>query len=463
MKTKLTVLVLFVAMSVGPSAVARPLSRREVIALALSVSPRVAAARAEEMAATAVKGQADAARWPQLSLATVVGPTLQASLVPGTAVLSTKSAYNSSLGINDFTAFVDAELSLIQPLYTFGKISSRREAAEAGIRARKAQTEMTRQEVALQAAQFYEGFLYARDAELFFEEIDHTLAGSLQSTSDRLTAGKQGVSSEDMLRLQVAQRVAALGRNRARAAQREAAAAVRAWIGLPSGDDLEVSEAHLDAISEGAPEDAQALAALALAHRPELAALDAGATARHRLADAERSGYWPDLFAMGYVSAAYAPGRDLVDTRYTSDPYYHFVPGIVVGLNWKLQGPMAGRRADEADAEALALEQTRRWVVAAVPAAVQKPFEEARRARGDIGDCTEGLHAAKQWLVHTTADYAAGLTDSRAVTDSVEAYAMLRTSSLEARYRFNTALAELAWATGTLGENGSTIYPGVTP
>ena len=81
-----------------------------------------------------------------------IGPSMKATVVPGTQVESTKSLYHD-LSVSDLSAVFLGNLTAIQPLYTFGKIAIRQEAADAGLRAREAQTRMTKADVAFEVAQ----------------------------------------------------------------------------------------------------------------------------------------------------------------------------------------------------------------------------------------------------------------------------------------------------------------------
>ena len=76
----------------------RALDRRTAIHLALAQNPRVAAARAEEAVLVAQRHQVDAARFPIVALDAGVGPSVKATLVPGTAVQSVEKAYGGFTG-----------------------------------------------------------------------------------------------------------------------------------------------------------------------------------------------------------------------------------------------------------------------------------------------------------------------------------------------------------------------------
>ena len=184
MNTARRVLSLALAMLAAPRAGARTLDRRAAVRAALAQNPRIAAARAEEAVLQAQRRQVDAARWPIVTLDAGVGPSLQATLVPGTAAQSVEQQYGS-LKLSDLSAAFVGNLSVIQPLYTFGKIATRQEATAHGLRAREAQTRMERADVAFEVARIYEGYLLARDADRFLDETIHWL----ESTWSRRRTG----------------------------------------------------------------------------------------------------------------------------------------------------------------------------------------------------------------------------------------------------------------------------------
>ena len=184
----------------APAANARTLDRRSAVQAALAQNPQIAAARAQEAVIKAQRRQVDSARWPMVTFTAGIGPSMKATVVPGTQVESTKSLYHD-LSVSDLSAVFLGNLTAIQPLYTFGKIAIRQEAADAGLRAREAQTRMTKADVAFEVAQIYEGYLYARDAQRYFDEILHWLASTRQTAQDHLAGKVKGVTERDLLRL----------------------------------------------------------------------------------------------------------------------------------------------------------------------------------------------------------------------------------------------------------------------
>lgn len=443
-------------LAVSTSATARTLDRRAAIRRALEQNPQIAAARADEQAVAAQRRQADAARWPMVSFTAAVGPSVQATLVPGTAVQSVESQYKN-LALSDLSVVLLGDLSVIQPLYTFGKIAKRQEAADHGLSARVAQTRMKKADVALAVATIYEGYLFARDADLSFGETLHWLDRTLESNEARQSKSPTGVGERDAMRLKSGRALAAMGQNQARAAMAEATSGLAAYLGFPQDEPIVFAESELESVGH-APENLPALVALAVDHRPELTAAREGQRAFDALARAEAAGFLPDIFALGLVSVAYTPGRDWIETRFVIDPLNHFYPALLVGLRWQFQWDMAQARAAEQHAQAENLRHTGEWASVGIPAEVRLAFEDIRRTDLDVARGTEGLLQARKWVVAAGADYAIGLLDAREISDALLAYTTLRTQLLRARFDHNVAMASLNKATGTLDGESELFY-----
>ena len=435
---------------------AETLSRGGAIELALSQNPRVAAARAVESQAEARRSQVQAARLPSITATVGVGPSLKARLVPGSGVESTENAYGD-VGLNDLSVGVAGQVEVTQPLYTFGKLDERWRATGHEIQARRAQGEMTRAELAKSVAEIYEGWLTARDAERFFDEAEHWLARTIEDTELAIKSDSQ-VTEQDLLRLQAGMAALRLGSNQARTGRRQAEAGLVAYLALPTGTPLAPKEDSQELLPSTLP-DTLSLIALARERRPELRALSSGSLAYRALADAEAAGNLPDFFAYASVRGAYTAGRDLAQSRYVYDPLGGYFPVLLLGARWQVTGTMASGRADEQRAMASELEHQGRWAAMGLAAEVTKAFEDIQRAKGDVEQAAKGIKVSKEWLVRASADFSIGLGSSKDVADASQAYVQLRVAALDAAYRHNVALAELARATGTLGDSTHKFYP----
>ena len=435
----------------------RTISRADAVRLASTDNPQVAETGAKIDRAKARQEQVRAARFPALSLQAFIATSEKAQLADEHGVRSTKSAYDFSF--NDLSAAFGGVLDLLQPLYTFGKIDLRAEATEHDLEASKAQVEMTRQRVALEAASLYEASLYALALERFMEDVIGTVERSIQDTDDRLNAGAADVSEEDVLRLKAALGLARLVKNAADAGLEQTDAGLHAYLDLDPEVPIALADTELDPIPHR-DVTLEALVALARENRPELRALREGITGYERLADAEAAAYFPDFFLLGFVSGAYTPGREWANSRYAVDPLGHLVPGALVGARWELKWDTAGARAAEVRSDATKLRNRLAWAERGIPAEVEKLYRDRIRYERDAAQLAETVPVTKRWTVRATADYSAGLGGSREVTDAVDAYVVARSKQFETTYRFNVTMAKLARATGTLRPGNGELYPG---
>jgi len=435
---------------------ARTLDRRTAIRIAAQQNPQVASARADEEVVRALGRQADAARWPLVTLTGAMGPSLIATLVPGTSDQSIEKLYKD-FKWSEVTVGFFGDLTVIQPIFTFGKIAKRQEAAAHGVAAREAQTRMKSADVAFEVAQIYEGYLFARDVERYLVETLHWLERTRESAQERLNNNAKNVGERDILRLQAGEALNQIGIDQARAGMAQAKAGLCAYLGFPQSEPITFAEAEQETVGR-TPGDVVSLVKLAMDHRPELAALREGQLSYNALASAEAAGYLPDVFALGLVSVAYTPGRDWVENRFVIDPLNHFIPGFLFGARWQFQAWMSGARAAEQRAQADSLRHLAEWADDGIPAEIRRAYEEIKRTDMDIVRGEDGVSKSRKWLVMAGTDYGIGFLDVRDVSDAVISYVSLRTALMRARYDRNVAMAALNKATGTLDKDGDLFY-----
>ena len=132
----------------------RVLSLNESLALAVQNSPQIKEEQFGVLKRQSQRAQANAARFAQLEITAVVGPSPRAR---GNQISSPDSKTDPAItGV-----FGLGTISLVQPLYTFGKIDSLREAAAHGIAVSQAQVHERATKVAMLVYEAYYGHLLA--------------------------------------------------------------------------------------------------------------------------------------------------------------------------------------------------------------------------------------------------------------------------------------------------------------
>jgi len=117
---------------------------------------------------------------------------------------STAPPFATNLGfLTGYQPFFSLNLNIILPLYTFGKITSAIEAADANVRVNEWDLEKNRQLARMDVRRAYITPKYARDARYLAKEIVKKLDKAIQGITERLDKGERDVEETDRFRLEL--------------------------------------------------------------------------------------------------------------------------------------------------------------------------------------------------------------------------------------------------------------------
>jgi len=173
----------------------------QLIAQALKISPEVKTSQSEVAIAKALKDQAHGYRFPQFD-AVIVGapvPTARQPEIRGNSIFYPDTK-NSLHGV---TIFGRLDFAMIQPLYTFGKIAHREEAAEKYTEVKQAEVDSKKGEVILQVAQAYYGLVLSQQGESAVQEARDYLNDARERVSKLLALKSASVKDTDTYRINI--------------------------------------------------------------------------------------------------------------------------------------------------------------------------------------------------------------------------------------------------------------------
>ena len=413
---------------------------KDLIQRALVTSPEIRQFQRGAEVAMAKKDQADAARYPQIELTAVVGPSPRAR---GTVVDSPDR--KDSPTVNN--VFEIVKMTLVQPLYTFGKISSFREAADAGVRVDRAKVEEKASDVILRIKELYYGRLLTSDLLSLIDEISEDLDKAIEKTERQLKADAPGVDEVDLYKLKAFRGEALRNRYETQKGFDLATAALRTFAGLDPGQPLELDAKGLDAAPRQAEPEEQAIGT-ALDLRPEMNQVRAGLKATEALVRAEESSLYPQFFLGMNGYYAQAGNRTRQQNPFAYDPLNDRYVAVVLGLRYNLDFGITRGKIRAAQAEHLRVQETKQFAEQGIPLQVRKAHRELAEAKESIRATEEGWRNARKWLVAAKANFDLGVGDARDLGQAVEAYAKLRAENFKGMYNYNLALANIEHVTG---------------
>lgn len=435
----LAVLPLSGVLAAEPAPAAKVLTLDECIRGALATAPELGESQADIELAQSRLDEAKGYRFPQIEMRGLVGPVPEAT---GNQKESPDGVDNHS-----FTWFARADATLVQPLYTFGKISENMRAATHGIEVDRAKKDQKGTDVALQVKEYYYGILLARELRELVLETRDILDDAKAKARKLIDKGSPNADELDIYKLDAFRGEVAKYLEEASKGEQLALAALKTRMGLPPAEAVDIDAERLQPAGATLG-DLAAYVEEARTRRPEFRQLNEGIKAREALVEAAKANYWPDLFLGGYVSAAYADKRTRIDNPFVPDDFNHVWAGIALGVKWKLDFGITGAKVAGERAQYNRLLSTRAYADEFIPLQIRKAWLEARESEASAAAMKEAYTNAKRWVVASVANYDFGIGPAQEIFDGLQNYARMRAAYFQAVYNQNMALARLDHAVG---------------
>ena len=441
-RAALMALLVFLAAIAGPvlgqtsePPAVKVLSLDEAVMLAIRNSPEIKAEQFAVLMRQSQRAQADAARFAQLDLTVVGGPSPRAR---GNQLESPDSKNSAAVS----GAFGLATFNIVQPVYAFGKINNLRAAAAHGTAVEEARVHQKATEVAMLVREAYYGYLLAASLEALALGIGAQLGGTLEKVQRQLDAGVAGVDNVDLLKLRTFRGQLEKQLNDIRQGKALALTGLRTLTGLEASLPVQLADARLQPVERQAPPleeflgDAQRL-------RPEFVQAREGIQAFERLLAAAEADYYPLVFVGLFGSLAEATNRSRLSNPFLNDPLMDDVLAPVVGMRWHFDLGVTAAKVDEVAAELGQVQQQHALAEQGIPFQVRQAYLELEQHQANITATRKAFRSGRQWLVAAVANFDLGVGEGKDVAEAAVAYAQLHAAYFEAVYNYNLSLARL--------------------
>ncbi len=392
--------------------------------------------------------QASHARFlPKFELRNIWGPSPPARLGElgphGGFVVSPDTA----VGFGDLRYFTQLDIDLVQPIFTFGKLSGAAAAARAGVEADEANLESEKENVRLQVRQLYWGLVLAKELLLVVEDADKELVKAENKIQEKLQEGSEEVSQVDLFKLQIFRYEINKRRREALDNVKITRSALKASLGLADDLEIQVASGYLDPL----PTQVDSLSTyleMALQNRPELRRLRAGIQARSALVTVSKSDYFPQFFLGGQIKFNYAKDRFDTNNPFLFNQTNYFRPGVVVGASLNLNFLQTRDKVRVAQAEFLQLSQKEKQLLEGIKLDVQKNYLELTQVEQNMLDSERALKATDNWLRSVTMTFDIGVGEVKELIDAFRANGAMQAEHLQNIFKYNVAIAKLSKSVG---------------
>ncbi|MDD2273979.1 MAG: TolC family protein [Desulfuromonadaceae bacterium] len=425
-----------------PPTTGMALTLDDCIRMALKAAPELGEADSDIALASSKLDEAKSYRFPRLEMTALVGPAPTANRSDISPVVRTDRGFS----FDSLTWFTSADATIIQPLYTFGKISENMKAATHGIEVDRSRKQQRANEIVQQVNEYYNGLLLAREMKELVLEVQEILTRSREKAQKLLEQGSDTVDQMDLYKLDAFSGMAAKYLEEAKKGEELALAALKARMGLPANAQLETGTERLVIVDVEIP-PLENYVQSARQRRPEFHQISEGLKARTALVEAAKANYYPDVFLGGLFSWAYAEDRERVKNPYINDPLNHLNAGVALGARWKLDFGITTAKVAGERAQYNRLLSTRVYADTNVPLQVQKYYLELIEAKNSAAATRSAYMNAKKWAVTAIANFDFGLGPAKDIFEALQAYSTMRADFFKSIYNYRIAAANLDYAT----------------
>jgi outer membrane protein, multidrug efflux system len=415
----------------------------ECLALADRHFPNLWAARARLALAHAQLDEATWTPWFQWSGQSNFGvaPPLLGSVIYPQSTLSDRNV----AGLKNLQPFFGFSISGVVPLYTFGKIETAREAAEANVRISEWDMEKWHNAMRMDVRRAYYGLQLARDAKYVVQDAMDRLDKGIHGIEEKLAKGDSSVNEVDRLRLEAFRQDILSQSLQAPKGEAYALGALRFMTGVQT--NLDIVDQPLARPDRPLAAIAQYLEAARIL-RPDVNMARAGIVARQALVAYNRAKLFPDVGLGLGADFLSTPSAVPQQNLWANDGFNHFYYYFAFGLRWSLDLLPQAARARQAESQ---LEETRaleRLSLGNATYEVERAYADALEAKGREEAWEKAEHIAKEWISIAQDHIDLGTWDERTLLEPLRAYGSARVQHLTALMDYNVAMSNLALVSG---------------
>lgn len=434
---KLKFLIFFSILLLKNNLLAEKITLSDAISKVLTHNGEVLGAKARIKYGEGLISQAKAGFAPKATLDLFAAPIFA----------ETGNAVSSQKDYKKWGILTGIRLSVLQPIYTFGMISSYKKAAQYGAKAYEADFKLKKQELIYKTKQFYYGVMLANDLVEILTEAKEKIEETVEDADgDNGAVARGKMKLEDLYALKTFAAMLMPKYDEAIRTQKLAMKALK-WVMMENSDEIKLEDNTIS------PEDIELKSLseykkLMLKHRPEVQKLNNGVLAKKELYEATNAGKYPMLFALGTFNFAHTGIRDDQNSAFAYDPYNDMSGAFIIGLRLNLDWWSINAKAKQKQAEYEELFRAQKTLTDGMKLQLEKAYLECLDYKKSIDYAYEAEKNAKKWLMNAFLGYSMGTAETDKLTDALKAYFGAKLEYNMSIYNYNMALAQMTKLVG---------------
>ena len=347
----------------------------------------------------------------------------------------------------DWAIFTRAELSVVQPVFSWGAISNAIKAAEAGARASEFQFSAVKAEAEKQLFELYYSYLLAIEIERILEEARSQIRQVERQIEQMQEEGDPTLKEADVFKFEIFKSEFAVQEMEVKQGVRSVESIWNHILGDNSGTVYRPAENFLDPV----PFELEPFTyyeQMAIQNRPELRGADEGIEATRRGAEAARAQRYPALFIGLSGSYANTPNRPRQSNPFIINSTNYANAGVGFSFRQNLNFSSMKNNVERADIEHRRVQDLKDALTDGIILELNETYSEAAIAEVRVRQTNEALITARNWVRHEQLNYDIGFGDVEDLLDAVEKELELRLKLKQNTFELNKKVAALNKAAG---------------
>jgi outer membrane protein TolC len=356
-------------------------------------------------------------------------PYINADIMGGGPIANQKKEVNrvtdasnfGYMGIDSsFGYLIKTNVDIIYPIYTFGKLGSLKDAAEAGMMSAEENIKAKEIDIAIQIAQAYYGIILFKDILQVLNDGENRLKDARKKLKELLEKEEGNVTEKDLYKLDYYSSELYFRIAETRKGLELAKSTIKTLCNIQ--DEIDTNETSL-ANTTAEEINLNDYISKSIENRYEIKAIRNLKKAMEDLAKAQKRAYFPDIFIGGGLRFSHSNFEFDKTNPWIRDDFNYF--GFAVGLGAKINLEIGAKYGKEVQtyAQFMKYQYLEEALISALELQTKKLYEEYNEAKNNFETYSRGEKAAKKWLTTETMNYNIGLGDTKGLIDELVAYA----------------------------------------
>lgn len=343
--------------------------------------------------------------------------------------------------------FFKFNLKIAQPLFTFGRISSARQAARGAVDLQNIKNDSEIEKMIFQVLSAYWALSAARQAESVAGEVQENYGKLVKEVEERLDSDESEIDDTDLLeiksnRYQIEEIVI-----RSRTESRLAEGAFNTLLGREPGGKTQLADEAVPGIHIEEKQVTLKIARALEEHR-DIKGLKAAVRALNAKTNLAYSKKRPMIALAGGLAYAYAPHRDDQTNPFVIDDFNYFSMGAFFTFEWDLNSLRKNVEASRYNLERKAMEQNLILLRKKIQMEILRAAAEVKQNARLLDESRKSLKSAKSWLRLGMDNWDMGIGEVDRLIKAYNAFYLLKGIEIKRTLELNISLVKLAYILG---------------